>query len=430
MSRPDPYAAIRYPGYRWFLSGRAFYVLAMQMQTIAVSWQIYQRLKETPHAAALALGYIGLVQVLPVLLFSIPAGHVADRLDRRLVLMGTQLIIGICSVLLLFLSKIHAPVADFYFVLFLVGTARAFTAPAVNAYYTALVPREVLPNAATWNSTVFELTSMIGPALGGLVVAQSGPEMSYEVNLACVAMSFVLFVFAMPRAPVALERAPMTWSSLLDGVRFVFGTKLLLAMLCLDLFAVLLGGASALLPIYAHTILHGGASTFGILRAAPSVGAITMALVTMRLRPWRHAGRTILWAVLGFGVATIIFGLSHSIWLSIIALALTGVCDNISVVIRQTLTQMITPNEMRGRVSSVSFIFISCSNELGEFESGGTAALFGPVGSVVLGGCGTIAVVAAALWIFPELKKVGRLNDLTPVEIQRDTEEELLAKEA
>jgi MFS family permease len=155
-----------------------------------------------------------------------------------------------------------------------------------------------------------------------------------------------------------------------------------------------------------------------------------MALITMRLRPWKHAGRAILWAVLGFGVATIVFGLSRSIWLSIIALALTGVCDNISVVIRQTLTQMITPNEMRGRVSSVSFIFISCSNELGEFESGGTAALFGPVGSVVLGGCGTIAVVAAALWFFPELKKVGRLTDLKPIEIERDTEEELLAKEA
>jgi MFS family permease len=430
MSRPDPYAAVRYPSYRRFVTGRAFYALAMQMQTIAVSWQIYQRLKDTPHAAAMALGYIGLVQVLPVLLFSIPAGHVADRMDRRLVLMGTQFLVGVCSVLLLLLSRIHAPVADFYAVLFLVGTARAFTAPAVNAYYTVLVPREVLPNAAAWNSTVFELTSILGPAFGGLIVAMSGPEMSYEVNLACVAMSFVLFVLAVPRAPVALERAPLTWSSLLDGVRFVFGTRLLLAMLCLDLFAVLLGGASALLPIYAYQILHAGATAFGVLRAAPSVGAIAMALVTMRMRPWKNAGRAILWAVLGFGIATIIFGVSHWLWLSIIALALTGVCDNISVVIRQTLTQMLTPNEMRGRVSSVSFIFISCSNELGEFESGGTAALFGPVGSVVLGGCGTIAVVAAALCIFPELKKVGRLNDIKPIEIQRDTEEELETKEA
>lgn len=430
MPRPDPYAAIRYPSYRWFIAGRSFYVLAMQMQTVAVSWQIYQRLANNPKQAAMALGYIGLVQVLPVLLFSIPAGHVVDRFDRRLVLMGTQFLIGICSALLLAFSRFHAPVSAIYTVLFLVGTARAFTAPAVNAYYTSLVPREVLPNAATWNSTIFELTSMIGPAVGGLIVAGAGPEASYLVNLGCVSMSFMLFVLAVPRVKVALERAPMTWSSLLDGVRFVFNTRMLLAMMLLDLFAVLLGGASALLPIYAHKILGGGATAFGILRAAPSVGAITMALITMRLRPWKHAGRTILWAVLGFGVATIIFGLSHWLWLSIVALALTGVCDNISVVIRQTLTQMMTPNEMRGRVSSVSFIFISCSNELGEFESGGTAALFGPIGSVVLGGIGTIAVVAGAWWLFPELRKVGRVTDIKPVEIQRNTDAELMEKQA
>jgi MFS family permease len=429
MSRPDPYAAIRFPSYRWFVSGRAFYVLAMQMQTVAVSWQIYQRLKNTPHQAALALGYIGLVQVVPVLLFSIPAGHVADRFDRRLILMSTQLLIAICSVLLLFFSLTGAPVTAFYGVLFIVGISRAFTAPAVNAYYTTLVPREVLPNAATWNSTVFELTSMIGPAVGGIIVAQGGPEMAYLTNLGCVTVTFIMFALARSQSRAATERSPMTWRSLLTGVRFVFGARLLLAMLCLDLFAVLFGGATALLPIYAHDILHGGADAYGILRAAPSVGAITMALITMRLKPWRRAGRTILWAVLGFGVATIIFGFSHWLWLSIIALVVTGVCDNISVVIRQTLTQMITPNEMRGRVSSVSFIFISCSNQLGEFESGGTAALFGPVGSVVLGGFGTIAVVAAAIKLFPELKKVGRLTDLTPVQITRETEAELLEKE-
>jgi MFS family permease len=429
MSRPDPYAALRFPAYRWFVSGRAFFVLAIQMQTIAVSWQIYQRLKGSPHAAALGLGYVGLVQILPVLLFSIPAGQLVDRFDRRLILMGTQLLIGICSALLLFLSVIHAPVTAIYAVLFLVGTSRAFTAPAANAYYNALVPREVLPNAATWNSTVFELTSMIGPAIGGLIVAQAGPETSYLVNLACVAASFGLFVLAVPRARVVLERAPMTWASLLDGVRFVIHARLLLAMACLDLFAVLLGGATALLPIYAHQILHGGASTYGILRAAPSIGAVTMALITMRRRPWNHAGRTILWAVLGFGVAIIVFGLSKSIWLSVLALVATGVCDNINVVIRQTLTQMITPDEMRGRVSSVTFIFISSSNEMGEFESGATAALLGPVGSVVLGGCGTIAVVAGAWWLFPELRKVGRLTDLKPIEIRRGTDAELLAKE-
>ena len=430
MSRPDPYAAMRYPGYRWFVLGRAFYVLAMQMQTIAVSWQIYQRLKAVPHQAALALGYIGLVQILPILLFSIPAGHFVDRFDRRLILMGTQLVVAACSVALVYLTMISAPVSAFYVVLFIVGISRAFLAPATNAYYTMLVPREVLPNAATWNSTIFELVSVTGPAVGGIIVAQLGAQISYMTNLMCVALSFSLFVLAVQKVTVTAERSPMTWTSLLDGVRFVFGTRLLLAMLCLDLFAVLLGGATALLPIYAHDILHGGADAYGILRAAPSVGAVTMALITMRLKPWKHAGRTILWAVLGFGIATIVFGLSKSLWLSIIALVATGVCDNVSVVIRQTLTQMITPNEMRGRVSSVSFIFISCSNELGGFESGATAALLGPVGSVVLGGMGTIGVVAGAAWLFPELKKVGRLVDLTPAQINRDTEEELLEKES
>jgi MFS family permease len=429
MSRPDPYAALRYPGYRWFISGRAFYVLALQMQSVAVSWQIYQRLSSTPHQAALALGYIGLVQVLPVLLFSIPAGHVVDRFDRRTVLMGTQFLIGLSSALLLLISRMHAPISAMYAVLFLVGTARAFIAPVVNAYYTMLVPREVLPNAATWNSAIFELTSMTGPAIGGVIVAQAGPEASYEVNLACVAVSFALFILAVPRIAATTVRSPMTWGSLLDGVRFVVRARLLLAMISLDLFAVLLGGATALLPIYAHQILHGGATAFGVLRAAPSVGAVTMALITMRLRPWRHAGQTILWAVLGFGIATILFGVSHWLWLSIIALALTGVCDNVSVVIRQTLTQMITPNSMRGRVSSVSFIFVSSSNEFGAFESGATAALFGPIGSVVLGGFGTIAVVGAALWFFPELKQVGRLTDLKPLDIQQDTEEELRERE-
>ena len=428
MSRPDPYAALRFSPYRWFISGRAFYVLAMQMQTVAVSWQIYQRLVAKPHQAALALGYIGLVQVLPILLFSIPAGHVVDRFDRRLVLMATQLAIGFCSMLLLLISRMHAPVSVFYAVLFLVGTARAFIAPSVNAYYTVLVPRAVLPNAATWNSTIFELTSMTGPALGGAIVASLGANTAYAATLGFVAASFALFVLAVPRAPAALDRSPLTWSSLLHGVRFVFGTRLLLAMVCLDLFAVLLGGATALLPIYAHQILHGGAMDFGLLRAAPSVGAVAMALVTMRLRPWRQAGRTILWAVLGFGLATLVFGVSRWLPLSLLALVATGACDNVSVVIRQTLTQMITPNEMRGRVSSVSFIFVSCSNELGAFESGATAALLGPVGSVVLGGLGTMAVVGAARFLFPELGRVGKLTDLKPIDIQRDTEQELREK--
>jgi len=425
--QPDPYAALRYSSYRHFTLGRVFYVVAVQMQTVAVSWQIYQRLHSSLNQAALALGYIGLVQVIPIVLFALPAGNVADRFNRRTIAMATQLLLGLCAAALLLLSRSNAPVDAYYAVLFVAGIGRSFTAPAVTALYSTLVPREVLPNASAWNSTVFQIAAMAGPALGGLIVAQAGPSISYLVNLLCAAVGFSLFIFVKPLHQAVVKRPPVTLETLLSGVRFVFGSRLLLAMLCLDLFAVLLGGATALLPIFASAVLHGGAYAYGLLRAAPAVGAIGMALLTTHLKPWRHAGRTMLWTVLGYGLATLVFGLSKWLWLSILALALTGVFDNISVVIRQTLAQMLTPNEMRGRVSSVSFIFISCSNEFGEFESGITARLLGPVGSVVCGGIGTLLVVAGAYWIFPELKRLGRLHELEPIEIERATTTELAA---
>jgi MFS family permease len=424
-SKPDPYGALRFPGYRYFVVGRVFYVLAVQMQTVAVSWQIYQRLHASLHQAALALGYIGLVQVIPVILFSLPAGNVADRFNRRTIAMATQLLFGICSMTLLWLSHTDAPVRDYYVVLFVAGIGRAFTTPAVTALYSTLVPRALLANASAWNSTIFQTAGMAGPALGGFIVAQAGPHVSYLVNLGCAAVGFGLFIFVEPLRQALEKRPPITLDSLLSGVRFVFGTRLLVAMFCLDLFAVLLGGATALLPIFANDILHGGASAYGLLRAAPSVGAVVMALVTTHLKPWRRAGRTMLWTVLGYGVATFVFGISKSLWLSLAALFLVGAFDNISVVIRQTLTQMLTSNQMRGRVSSVSFIFISCSNELGEFESGVTARWFGPVGSVVLGSIGTILVVAGAAGVFPELKRLGRLTEMKPVAIEEATSEEI-----
>jgi MFS family permease len=421
----DPYAALRYPSYRCFMLGRAFYVVAVQMQTVAVSWQIYQRLHGSLNQAALALGYIGLVQVIPIVLFALPAGHVADRFNRRTIVMAMQLVFGMCAMALLLLSQFQAPIWAYYAVLFVAGLARSFIAPAINSLYTTLVPRETLPNASAWNSTVFQTAATIGPALGGFIVAQAGPQVSYLVNAVSAAVGFALVACVVPLRQKPAERPAISLESLLSGVRFVFRTRLLLAMLCLDLFAVLLGGATALLPIFASKILHGGASAYGLLRAAPAVGAVTMALVTTHLKPWRHAGRTMLWTVLGYGLATLVFGLSKWFWLSLAALALTGVFDNISVVIRQTLAQMLTPNQMRGRVSAVSFIFVSCSNELGEFESGVTARLLGPVGSVVLGGIGTLLVVAGAAWLLPELKRLGRLPDVKPIQVEDATSTQL-----
>jgi MFS family permease len=422
--KSDPYAVLRFANYRYFALGRSFFTLAMQMQTVAVSWDIYQRLKVDTRDAALALGLIGLVQVIPMMLLTLPGGQAADRFDRKTILRATQLLFATCALALLILSRAHAPVSLYYFVLGVAACGRAFTAPAINSLFPTLIPRHVLPNAMTWNSTIFQVSAMAGPALGGFIVARWGPGASYMVNILCAGLAFLTFSLTVPAA-LHTDRRPITWNSLLGGVRFVFGTRLLFGLFCLDLFAVLLGGATALLPIFANDILKAGPQGYGLLRAAPSLGAVAMALITAHLPPWGKAGRVMLLAVAGFGAATIVFGISKIFWLSLVALALTGMCDNISVVVRQTVMQMITPDAMRGRVSSVTFLFISCSNELGELESGLTARWFGAISSVVLGGLGTMIVVLGANFLFPEINRLRRLHELKPGEIYRSAEEEI-----
>ncbi len=425
--KPDPYAVLRYSNYRYFVLGRSFFTLAMQMQTVAVSWDIYQRLHMNTKDAALALGFIGLVQVLPMMIFALPGGQAADRLDRKTIIRTTQLLFASCALALLILSRLHAHVAWYYFVLGIAACGRAFSVPAISSFFPTLIPWEMLPNAMTWNSSIFQITAMIGPAIGGLIVAQWGASTSYAVNIVCASLAFLTFSLTVPSA-LRTEKPPITWNSLVSGVRFVFGTRLLLGLFCLDMFAVLLGGATALLPIFANEILKAGPDGYGLLRAAPSLGAVMMALITAHLSPWKKAGQVMLWGVAGFGVATIFFGFSKLFGLSLVALVLTGMCDNISVVVRQTVMQMITPDAMRGRVSSITFLFISCSNELGELESGLTARWFGAINSVVLGGLGTILVVLGSTFVFPEIARLGRLHELKPVEIAQATEEELEEK--
>ncbi len=425
--KPDPYAVLRYANYRYFVLGRSFFTLAMQMQTVAVSWEIYQRLHMNTRDAALALGFIGLVQVLPMMIFALPGGQAADRFNRKTITRSTQLLFAACALTLLIFSRVNAHVGWYYLVLGIAACGRAFSVPAISSLFPTLVPREVLPNAMTWNSTIFQITAMIGPALGGLIVAQWGAPASYTVNIVCASLAFLTFSLTVPSA-ARTDKPPITWNSLVSGVRFVFGTRLLLGLFCLDMFAVLLGGATALLPIFANEILKAGPEGYGLLRAAPSLGAVLMALITAHLSPWKKAGQVMLWGVAGFGLAIILFGFSKILWLSLVALALTGMFDNISVVVRQTVMQMITPDAMRGRVSSITFLFISCSNELGELESGLTARWFGAVNSVLLGGFGTILVVLGSTFVFPEIGKLGRLHELKPVEISRATEEELEEK--
>jgi MFS family permease len=422
--KTDPYAVLRYPNYRYFVLGRSFFTLAMQMQTVAVSWEIYQRLHMNTKDAALALGFIGLVQVLPMMLLALPGGQAADRLDRKTIVRSTQLVFAMCALALLILSRQHAPVGLYYLVLGLAACGRAFSVPAISSLFPTLVPREVLPNAMMWNSTIFQITAMVGPALGGFIVAEWGAATSYAINIVCAGLAFLTFSLTVP-VTAKTDKPPISWDSLVGGVRFVFGTRILLGLFCLDLFAVLLGGATALLPIFANDLLKVGPQGYGLLRAAPSLGAVIMALITAHLPPWRKAGRVMLLGVAGYGLATLLFGISKIFWLSLLALALTGMFDNISVVVRQTVMQMITPDAMRGRVSSITFLFISCSNELGELESGLTARWMGAVGSVVFGGIGTLLVVLGSACVFPQIGRLGRMHELKPLELARATEEEI-----
>jgi MFS family permease len=402
----DPYAVLRNPDYRRFLFAGMAATIGGQMQGVAVGWEMYERTR-----SAWYLGLVGLAQVLPVILLAIPAGHAADRHDRKAQLVLAHALLGGASAGLAVLSAWGGPVWMAYVFLVLTGVGQAVNMPARWALLPMLVPREQVAVAVTWNSSCWQVASAVGPALGGLVIAMTrGATWAYVLNAACSAWVVALMLPVRLR-PAARDFDPVSLASLLAGLRFVFRTELILATITLDLFAVLLGGSVALLPIFARDILHIGPTGLGWLRAAPSLGAFAMALVLAHRPPLRRAGPALLWSVAGFGVATIVFGLSTSPALSFLMLFLTGALDNISVVVRGTLVQVLTPDEMRGRVSAVNAIFIGSSNELGEFESGVTARLFGAVRAVVLGGVGSILVVLAVAWGWPSVRRLGPLHE-------------------
>jgi MFS family permease len=404
----DAYAALRVRDFRRFLSGHLLSVLGVQMQTTAVGWQLYEMTNSD-----LALGMVGLVHIVPMLGFALPAGQVADRYDRRKTLMSatTLAMIAASGLAAVTLSGV-ANVPLIYACLFLSGLARAFQGPARSSLMPQLVPSQTFRNAVSWNVSGFELSSMIGPALaGGLIYLFGGVTPVYVFAGLGSVIYFVMLATLTKRSYAAESRVSQTdLKTLVAGFKYVWNTKLLLAAMSLDMFAVLFGGAVALAPVYAKDILHVGPAGFGALRAAPSLGAITMALATTHLPPLERAGRTLLWAVAGFGLATIVFGLSGNFWLSLAMLFLTGAFDNISVVVRQTLATILTPDEIRGRVSAVNGMFISASNELGQFESGTVAALFGPIFSVVSGGVGSLIVVVMVALSSPQLRRFGRLD--------------------
>lgn len=355
------------------------------MLSVAVSWDLYIR----THSAAV-LGNVGFVQVAPFLLFALAAGHFADRYDRRGIMLLTQAVVMGAAVLL-----IAAPpsVLTIYSTLFLNAAARSFQGPARLAILPHVVPPDVLSRAITWHSSAQEIAKVTGPALAGVLLAASGSKTVYVVQLVCATLTFVCIFFLGVRKVQGPTLPAPDRRELLEGIRFVVRDPLILPAISLDLFGVLFGGAVALLPIYAVEILHTGARGLGWLRAAMSIGAVSMAILLAHSHKIRRPGRMLLLAVAGFGGATVVFGLSRSLWLSFAMLLLTGAFDNVSVVLRQSLVQMRTPDHLKGRVLAVQNIFISSSNQLGAVESGWTAAWLGPVISVVGGGIATIAIV-------------------------------------
>ena len=377
------------------------------MVGVAVGWHLY----EVTHSA-LALGIVGLVQIIPVLLLSLPAGHLADRGDRKRIVLMTRAALGICSLGLALVTWTNGAPVLIYACLFGIGVARSFNSPASSTLLPQTVPAEAYTNASMWSSNAWQLAAAIGPALGGAIIALSRSATPVYLLDVAAAVAYIMLISLIRSRPVARPASEAgTWESLAEGIRFLRSTRLLLAVITLDLFAVVLGGAVTLLPVFAKDILHVGPSGLGWLRAAPSVGAVGMAFLLAHLPPLRQAGKALLWAVAGFGLATIVFGFSQSFFLSLAMLALLGALDNVSVVVRSTLLLVTTPNEMLGRIASVNSIFVGASNELGGFESGLTAAWFGPVVSVVAGGIGTIVVVIATALIWPELRRLGSLHD-------------------
>src|SRR6516225_9842084 len=404
-------ATFQFSGFRLFQIARFCIVFCTEMQSVAVGWQVYEITKRP-----LDLGLTGLVQFLPGVLLFLVAGHVADRFDRRKLLTLCYLGYAVSSVLLLIVSlRIAAlygsgSVAPIFVILFFVGTVRCFSMPASRALLPQLVPEGQLQSAIAWNSSVFQCATILGPAIGGLLYAFfRGPAAVYATALSAGAIS-VLTVLRIRTQSPPRPREAFSPKTVFAGLRYILEHKLVFGSISLDLFAVLLGGAVALLPVYAREILHTGPWGLGLLRSAPGIGAAVMAVLIAHRPLKSRAGPTMLWCVAGFGVFTILFGLSRNLVLSLVALLLVGACDMVSVVIRAILIQLGTPDEMRGRINAVDMLFIGASNQLGEFESGLTAHWFGTVPAVVLGGVGTLVIVAIWAWIFPQLRTADRCS--------------------
>ena len=409
----NPYASLRVPDFRRLLLAHAALTVAREAQIVVVGWQVYE-LTHDP----LTLGLIGLAEALPFIAVALYAGHLADRMTRRTLAIAGAFAIFCSAIALLLLTITPGAITasrlwPVYAVIALSATARSFMRPAIFALSAEVIPREMYPNAVAWRSSTWHLAAVAGPAAGGLLYGFSGPALAYGAVVGAMAAGLAILISLEHRTRPVIEDGMPIAESLKSGVRFVMSEQVLVAAMTLDLFAVLFGGAVALLPAFAK-LLDSGPEGLGILRAAPAIGSILTGIVVAHRPPMRNAGFSIFASVAGFGVCMIAFALSRSFWLSFGLLVASGVFDNVSVVIRLTLEQMITPDHLRGRVAAINYVFIGFSNEFGAFESGATAALFGPTLSVVGGGFATLLVVMMVRVIWPQLLRIGPLHTLAP----------------
>ena len=417
----DRFVPFHYRNFRLLFVATTLSIVGYILQSTALGWELYERTRDP-----LVLGNVGLAGFLPVLLLALPAGHLADRFDRQRVTVISRLFEIVGDLGLVYLSWTQGPIPLIFACILIHSSARTLGGAAYGAFLPNSVPPSVFGRAVTWQSTAFQLAAMIAPAVTGLLIARfastpiagpvnAGATLSYLIAAVLSTVAVVCTALLTIPSPPRQHQAA-TWGDVLAGVRFVFQERLILSAITLDLFAVLFGGAVALLPVFAKDVLQVGPDGFGWLRAAPAIGATLMAVCLTALPPIRGAGMTLLWVVAGFGVATIVFGLSRNFWLSLVALALVGATDQVSVVIRSVLVPVRTPDAMRGRVNAVERVFVSSSNELGAWESGVTAAVFGPILSVIGGGVGTLIVVALVARFFPELRALHDLHPSAEVE--------------
>lgn len=401
----DPYGVLKNRDFLLYLIGRFIAAFSQQMLAFAVGWEIYQRTN-----SKLALGFVGLVQMVPMFLFTFPAGHVADNYNRKHVLVWMQVVLSAACAGLAIVSATGANVVWMYASLFLFGVARTYLWPASSSFLPQLVPRHQFAKAVTWNSGLFQVAAISGPAAGGFLVGFTHTAFWVYVFNVIGALLCGLMIGLVRVHHKVVAKEQISLKNIIAGLEFVYRAKVVLGSITLDLFAVLLGGATALLPVYAKDILHSGPVGLGWLNAALPLGSLLMSLILVHRPPLQKAGRTLLWSVAGFGLATVGFGFATTFWFAFVMMFMCGVTDYISVVVRHTLVQLRTPDEMRGRVSAINSLFIGTSNQLGEAESGFVAHWTNPVFAVVSGGVGTIIVVILAAISWPELRKYGRLD--------------------